>query len=214
LEEYGDWATSLRLFLVSAQMLAKVGVSLFKDSRFFSRPEVIRRFNAVGFPKDERALMLDLVFGSRYYKCWTQQRLSIETDDYACADPPAELLDESLGEAAERQLVQVAAVVSVLSAPGSAFHNKDLLKISKLASAQVVDLRNASALQSITRWIVSERGYYDLDSQSAPRDFQTVLLKDPDRFRATAKMERRFSRRIFQEIATGRLGEHGISSSL
>lgn len=31
------------------------------------------------------------------------------------------------------------------------------------------------------------------------------VSSDPDRFRATGRMERRFSRRIFQEIATGRL---------
>lgn len=37
---------------------------------------------------------------------------------------------------------------------------------------------------------------------SAPRDFQTVLQKAPHR---SGRVERRFSRRIFEEIATGRL---------
>jgi hypothetical protein len=205
LEEYGDWVTSLGMFLKAAQELANVGPSLFKDSRFFSRPDVVRRFNSLAFPKDQRALMRDLVFGSRYYKCWTPMRLSTETDNYACADPQLDLIDESLSEAAERKLAQAADAVSVLSAPNSAFQNKRLLTVSKLSSGQTIELRNATSVETVTQWIVLERGHYNLDSQSAPRDFQTVLIKDPARFRATGRVERRFSRRVFGEIATGRL---------
>jgi len=209
LEEYGDWYASLALFLKAAQQLLEVGSLLFKDSRFFSRPDTIRRFNAIAFPrefpKDQRALVRQLVFGSQYYNCWVPGRLSIETENYACADPALNLLDESLSEAAERKLSHAGEVVSVLSAPGSAFHDKRLVTVSKLSSGQAVELRNASSVEAVTEWIVSERGYYDPDSQSAPRDFQTVLLKAHNRFRVTAKRDRGFSRRVFEEIATGRL---------
>src|SRR5713101_1401402 len=205
LEEYGDWVTSLGLFLAAAQELLPVGSSLFKDSRFFSDPSFIQSFNGLSFPKDLRALMRDLVFGSRYYKCWTPERLSTETENYACADPNLDLLDESLSEAAERKLAQAAEAVSLLSAPESAFHNKTLITVSKLSSGQAVELRNASSIETITQWIICERWYYNPNSQSAPRDFQTVLIKELGRFRATGKVERRFSRRVFEEIATNRL---------
>jgi hypothetical protein len=205
LEEYGDWIASLTLFLKAAQQLLKIGSLRLKDSRFFSQPDTIRRFNALAFPKDQRALMQDLVFGSRYYNCWTQGRFSIEAENYACADPALDLLDESLSEAAERKLAQAAEAVSVLSAPDSAFRDKRLVTVSKLSSGQAVELRNASSVEAVMQWIVSERGYYDLNSQSAPLDFQTVLVKDPGRFHGTGRRDRRFSRRIFEEIATGRL---------
>jgi hypothetical protein len=205
LEEYGEWTASLALFLEAAQKLLKVGSLLFKDSRFFSQPDTIRRFNALAFAKDQRALMRQLVFGSQYYNCWIPGRLSIETENYACADPALNLLDESLSEAAERKLAHAGEAVSVLSAPGSAFHDKRLVTVSKLSSGQAVQLRNASSVEAVTEWIVSERGHYDPSSQSAPRDFQTVLLKAPNRFRVTAKRDRGFSRRVFEEIATGRL---------
>jgi excinuclease UvrABC nuclease subunit len=219
LEQYGDWVISLKLFLGVAQELTPLGSTLLKDSRFFSNPDVIRRFNSLAFPKDQRALMRDLVFGNRYYRCWTQGRVSIGTESYTCVEPALNLVDESLSEAAERKLSEAGEAVSLLSAPGSAFHNKASVTISKLSSGQAVELRNASSIETITAWIVSERGHYDLNSQSAPRDLQTVLIKYPDRFRQTGKVERRFSRHVFEEIATGRLyyvdgGHPGYSAHL
>lgn len=202
LEAYGDWVAALALFLRAAQELLSVRTPLFKDSRFFLRPEVKERFNSLAFPKDQRALMRMLVFGSEYYRCWTQGRLSDETEDYSCADPQLPLRDESLSEAAERKLAQAAEAVAVLSAPGSAFRSQRLISISKLSSGEDVELRNASSVEVVRQWIVSERGHYSVTSQSAPRDFQTVMIKEPDRFRATGKRERMFSRTVFKEIAT------------
>ena len=203
LGEYGDWCKSLRIFLEIAQELLNVGALLLKDSRFFVRPEVIQRFNSISFPKDERALIRSLVFGNRYYRCWTEGRLSVTTENYICLNPALNLLDESLSEAAERKIVFTTEDVGVLSADDSSFHTEKLI-ISKSSSGESVELSNATSVDHVMKWIVSQRGYYNLDSRSAPRDFQTVLMKDSSRFRATGKVERRFCRQVFEEMATGR----------
>ena len=67
LEDYVDWEASLRLFLVAAQKLSAVQIRLFKDSAFFFEPRFTSRFNSLGFPKDQQALIRELVFSDRYY---------------------------------------------------------------------------------------------------------------------------------------------------
>jgi hypothetical protein len=57
----------------------------------------------------------------------------------------------------------------------------------------------------VQEWIAQQKGHFDPDANLVPRDFQTVLEKAPARFRRTGKVERRFSRRVFEETATGRL---------
>jgi hypothetical protein len=193
------------LFLAAAQELLPIGSSLFKDSRFFAQAGFKRTFNALSFPKDQRALILELAFGRRYFRCWTDERLSTQTENYSCADPNLQLIDESLSEAAERKLAEAAEGVALLSAPASAFDNRPTLTVSKLSSGGVAQLRNATSIETVRQWIASERGHYDPNSRSAPRDFQTVLVKEQGRFRATGRVERRFSRQVFEEEGTGRL---------
>src|SRR5258708_11740229 len=91
-----------------------------------------------------------------------------------------------------------------MSASDSVF-NGNSITILSLSSNRTAELRNASTLEAVRQWIVAERGYYDPVSGSAPRDFQTILMKAPDRFRVTGKLERRFRRKVFEEIATHRL---------
>ncbi len=205
LETYGNWSVPLQFFLLAAQELSPAAPVLFRDSVFFSQAYFRQRFNSLSFPKDQRALIQELVFGSRYYKCWRPERLSGQTDDYTSANPILQLRDESIGEAAETMLQHPTASVSLLSAPDSAFSDIDPLAVSKALTQQAVQLRNASSVAVIKRWIIGQRGYYDPSSTSAPRDFQTILAKSPQRFCITSKVERRFSRRIFEETATGRL---------
>jgi hypothetical protein len=205
LEPYGNWAVALALFLAAAQELLPIGVSLFKDSRFFAEADFKQRFNSLSFPKDQRALILEVAFGKRYFKCWTDERLSAEAANYECADPNLQLNDETLSEAAERKLVETGEAVSLLSAPESIFAQRASLSVSKLSSGQVAQLGNASSIDTVRQWISAERGNYDPNSQSAPRDFQTILTREPTRFRATGKVERRYSRRVFEEAGTGRL---------
>ena len=164
-----------------------MGSSLFKDSRFFAEADFKQRFNALSFPKDQRALILEVIFGKRYFSCWTDQRLSAAAANYECAEPNLQLIDESLSEAAERKLLQAAEGVSVLSAPASAFDNRLSISVSKSSSGQTAQLRNATSIDTVRQWIASERGHYDRNSQSAPRDFHTILAKQPKRFRMTGK---------------------------
>jgi len=116
-----------------------------------------------------------------------------------------QLRDETICEAAERKLADVGASISLLSAPDSAFGHERSIIVSKISTAQMIELGNVISIEIVRRWIAAQRGYYDANSRSAPKDFQTVLQKDPERFRPTGKLERRFSRQVFVEIATGRL---------
>jgi hypothetical protein len=205
LEEHGNWSVALQFFLAAAQELSPAAPTLFRDSVFFSQAHFKQRFNSLSLPKDQRALILELVFGSRYYKCWRPERLSGEHDDYASANPALQLRDESISEATEQKIRDTGASVSLLSAPDSAFGNIDPIAVAKVRTEQAVQLNNASSVDAIRRWIVSKRGHYDPTSSAAPRDFQTILVKASQRFRITNKVERRFSRRVFEEITTSRL---------
>jgi hypothetical protein len=204
LEDHVDWEASLRLFLVAAQELSAIQTRLFKDSAFFFGPGFAQRFNALSFPKDQRALIRELVFGSRYYKCWRTERLSIDTDFYSWLEPVQQIRDESICEAAERQIRDDALSTSILSAADSVFRDQDRVSVSKVATGQQIQLRALTSLPMVKQWIGEQKGYYDPRSSAAPRDFQTILGTSP-RFRATGKVERRFSRRVFEEIGTGRL---------
>jgi len=95
--------------------------------------------------------------------------------------------------------------LSLLSAPDSSFDHIDPIVVTKGSTQQSVDLRNATSIQLVKQWIVGQRGYYNPASTYAPRDFQTVLLRAPHRFHPTGKVERGFSRSIFEETARGRL---------
>jgi hypothetical protein len=203
LEAYNNWAGALTFFLFAAQELLPAGFSLLKDSRFFGDHSFSRQFNHLGLPRDQHALILQVVFGNRYYKCWTEDRASNEAERYTCADPSLDLVDESLSEAAERQFRQGADRVSILSASDSAFHNKKSINLTKNSTQQSVELRNAVSLDAVREWLAAERGFYDPASRSAPHDFQTVLVKQANRFRATGKFDRKFKRKIFEEIASG-----------
>jgi hypothetical protein len=204
LEKYNNWAASLRLFLVAAQELAKVATVLFRDSDFFSSGYFAKQFSSLSFPKDERALIQEIAFGTRYYKCWRPQRISSAADTFACVIPVMQLRDDSICEATERKLADATISIRLLSAADSAFHS-DPLNVSKESTNETVELTNDTSIQGVRRWIAAQRGYYDRTSHSAPKDFQTVLLKATERFRTTAKFERRFSRRVFEEVTTCRL---------
>src|SRR5690349_34884 len=87
LEEYNNWSATLQFFLAAAQELSPIAPVLFRDSLFFSQVYFRQRFNSLSFPKDQRALIQELVFGNRYYKCWRAERLSGQDDNYTSANP-------------------------------------------------------------------------------------------------------------------------------
>jgi len=205
LETYNDWGRCLTYFLVSAQELLDVTALRYRDSGFFFRPEFRQRFNQLGLPKDTRALIRDLVFSDRYYRCWRPERVSSPGDDYQCPEVTLEMRDESICEAAQRKLADGAASIALLSAADSTFGHGRPITVLKISTAQTINLKNATTIVVLRHWLATERGYYDINSGSAPKDFQTILLKASNRFRTTGKAERRFSRQVFEEIATGSL---------
>ncbi|MEK6288032.1 MAG: hypothetical protein AABO57_20115 [Acidobacteriota bacterium] len=205
LGDHGASEASLNFFLLAAQELAREGTILFKDSHFFLTADFAREFNALSLPKDVRALIRELVFGERYYRCWRPERLSNDIDQYTCHEPVLALQDHSICEAAERKILDNGLEASLLSAEDSAFQDRYQISVSKDRTRQQIELRCLSSLSLVRRWVTEQRGYYDPASAVAPKDFQTILLKLPDRFRATSKIERRGFRRVFEEMETCRL---------
>jgi len=203
LEQYQDWAHSLMAFLTAAHRLSAARVGLFRDSAFFQQPAFKQRFNGLGLGQDVRPLVRELVFGNRYYTCWRPVRRSDQDEVFVCALPAGDFQDESVSEAAERQLIDGNAVLAVLSAPNSAFATKATLAITKTSSATRTQLTNL-CVPDVGHWVSAQRVYYDPASTSAPKDFQTVLLREPERFRPTGMVERR-GRRVFEEIGTRNL---------
>jgi hypothetical protein len=205
LEEHVNWEAALRLFLDAAQELLAVQAPLMKDSTFFLDANFKKRFGSLSFRGDVQGLIRQVVFSERYYRCWRPGRTSVDVDEYLCDDPRLELRDESLGEATEVKLRDRALDAAVLSAADSEFRNQDQLAVSKNSSGNQALLRNITSLELVKRWLTQQRGYYAPDSRDSPKDFQTVLEKAPQRFRFTGKVERRGSRKIFEERETGRL---------
>ena len=205
LEEHGNWEAALRLFLDAALELSAVHTRLMKDSSFFFDTDFKRRFNSLSFSSDLQALIRQVVFSEKYYTCWRPQRVSVDVEDYSCDDPRLELRDESICEATELKLLDRALDAAILSAADSVFRDRAQVAVSKDSSDQQIALRNITSLAFVKQWITQQRGYYDPTSHDAPKDFQTILEKAPQRFRPTAKVARHGWRRIFEEMETGRL---------
>lgn len=203
LERRKDSVASLTEFLIAAQKLQGVRAILFRDSAFFGHPTFKKSFNGLTIPSDVRGLIRELVFGDRYYQCWRASRLSTEDEFFSCEVLALTFYDESVSEAAERSLRNGLMPIALLSATDSVFGSVPELPLAKESSGEVTKLPNVT-LNNVNAWIASQRGHYDRASSFAPRDFQTILGKDPGRFRPTGKTERQHSRRIFEEIETGR----------
>lgn len=195
--------SGLTFFLSAAQELSLTDAILFKDSRFFFSAEFAQEFNALGFPKDIRALIRQLVFGERYYKCWRPQRLSNDDEVYTSVDPRLKSQDQSICEAAERKLRNNNQSASILSSTDSPFRDRYEITISKNSTNQLAQLRGLTSVEMVENWIAEQRGYYDPRSAAPPKDFQTVLIRSHGRFRATGKIERG-GRKVFEEIETGK----------
>jgi len=206
LEDHADWSAALQALLLIVQELADAGESVFRDGRYFLTPRFKQRFNALAFPKDQRALVQSLVFSNRYCPCWTPHRQSDPNVAYSCADPATSLLDESLCEATAAETTRADPLLcnTAISSRESVFGEKQRLNLSSSAPDSIsVELRNAATLAMAREYLAQRRGYYDWASRTAPKDFQTILEKDVVRFARTARVERR-GRRIFQEVQTGR----------
>jgi hypothetical protein len=204
LGQYGDWSAALKFFLRAAQELSN-NATLFKDTNFFSQGDFAAKFNTLGLPSDVRGLIRELSFGSRYYRCWRPGRLSDNAETYSCAQPVLpQLQDESICEAAERRLLDASTAISLLSASDSTF-TANQIALSKTSTQEAVSVANAIDLDAVRRWLAAQPGQYNRTSTGAPRDFQTILGKAPQRFQPTGRVEPRFSRKIFREVATSHL---------
>jgi len=207
LEEHANWGAGLRLFWEAATELSGKA-ELFRDSSFFFGPEFKQRLGhaLAGAPSELRPLLRQIAFSNRYWKCWRAERISGEDEVFCCENPRTLLRDESICEAAERKLRNGEMTIGVISIMGSTFSRKPRLYSVKQSTQNRVELRNADSVALVRQWIADERGYYDAASSSAPKDFQTILEKDSDRFQRTGRFQNVAGkdRRVYLEVCTGR----------
>ena len=220
LEPYTDWVGALDFFHRASRELKPIAAKLCCDSYFFQRGEVKARFNELPLPKDIRAVIRNMIFSNQTFDCWRPERLSCAEHEFHCADPAVALRDESLSEAAEQRVSDTAPAVAVMSSGQSQFGPATAFQVLREGWASAAAVRNFSSFESVKRWLIQERGVYDRDTaREPPRDSQTVLEKQPDRFRFSGLIERHSGRKVFTEIESGRLycvdgGHHGHSAHL
>jgi hypothetical protein len=206
LERYSDLGQALILFLKATYELSDAGGTIYRDGSYFVTADFKQRFNSTSLrlPPQEKALLRSLVFREGDWRCWRPQRVSAQSDDYRCADPSFAARDESICEASEVKLRQNADA-GMVSAADSQFANKPVLRITGGSASQQVELRNNHSIESVREWIAQQRGFFDSSANEVPRDYQTILEKDTNRFRRTGRRQWVLgkSRRIYEEILTG-----------
>ena len=203
LEEHADLPAALELFLFAFLELERANIAGYRDSEFFRLHQFIIRFNGTGFRKEVRPLVRSLVFSNRYSQCWRPHRISDSQDEFHCENPAMELRDESLCEASVRKSLKREETFVLVSAPDSQFGTEGLIRTHKAGCDVPAELLNSTTLTRLRAWIAERREHYDRKSTVSPRDFQTVLEKNPARFRRTGKTARKSKRQIFEEIKTG-----------
>lgn len=206
LEAHNDWGEGLKFFWEAAKELSGQA-ELYRDSYFFEGANFKQRFGPAiaGLNPEIRQGLRQVAFSERYWKCWRSDRVSEEDEAYMCQQPIFTLSDASLCEAAERKFLNGNLAVGVVSAADSAFAHNNQLRVSKNNVGQVALLPNGITTDAVLHWLAHQRGHYDRTSASAPKDFQTVLVKDAARFRRTHRVEPGFSRRIYEDVQTGQL---------
>lgn len=229
MQGHADLRRGLRFFWEAAVELQKCQAKLHRDSEFYMTPDFARRFNALKFPADPelklppdlRSRLREVAYSEKFWKCWRQERVSDESEEYICDTPSGHFRDVSICEAAEVKRQQSGSDVGILSAEDSAFAGVQRLNLTKTRSAEQVQLHNTALMHSVRQWITQQRGYYDPASRTAPKDFQTVLEGDAERFERTNHFWNvaGVDRRIFREIETGRYfyvdeGHPGLSAHL
>lgn len=206
LEEHSDWGAALRLFWEASVALTG-HAGRFRDSSFFGGAAFKARFESTlaGATPEIRAAIRQVAFSNRYWQCWRADQVSLADEMFVCESPEVLMNDESLCEAAERKLQMEGEAICIVSAPQSSFANKPHLNCVKHSTQARAELRNADILATVLSWIADERGYYDPESRVAPSDFQTILVKDQERFSRTNRVWHVAGkdRRIYKEAATG-----------
>lgn len=207
LEEHANWGKALKFFLRATDELKTAGALLFRDSAFFFGGSFKQRFNSVsiGLPPMERALVRQIVFSNAVWKCWRAERVSAESAEYQCDDPPFSARDESVCEAAEWKFRSSESEPGMLSADDSNFADKSTFRVRNAIAAEV-ELPNSVTVEAVRTWIARQRGYFDPALNLAPRDSQTILEKDPVRFHRTGRVQYVGGkyRRVYEEANTRR----------
>lgn len=141
------------------------------------------------------------------WKCWRGQRISSLAHDYCCQDPNLVFRDASICEATELKHRDTALASGLLSAADSPFANRQILKTKKVSEADWVELQNSESVETVRLWIAQQKGYFDPALNLAPRDYQTILEKNPDRFSRTGRIQfvSGKARRVYKENETSRL---------
>lgn len=206
LEKHAKWGVALKVFWETALVL-RGHAQLFRDSEYFIGEEFRAKFQSAlaGTPPDIRSKAREVAFSDRYWRCWRPEKVSVDGEQFICEELSLVLNDDSLCEAAARKLPCGELAVGVVSAPDSTFAEHARLHVRKESTPERAELRNATSAATVQQWVAQEHGYYSPTSRVAPLDFQTVLLKEPDRFWKTGRLWHVAGRdrNIYREVETG-----------
>jgi hypothetical protein len=122
---------------------------------------------------------------------------------YVCNPPGTELSDCSIAEGATYLFQKMDCPVGAASAVDSRFGQFDRILAERITSGETAELFLIAELDSWQRILASQHGHFDPELNQVPKDFQTIMVKDSQRFRKTRRLERRFGRMIYEEVATG-----------
>jgi hypothetical protein len=207
LSQYADLAGAFRLCIKARDELSRAPVGLpvlHRDKSFFDTTDFKQRFNNTRMPSDLKAIARTIAFSDRIYGCWRPARISNETDTHECIAPQMTCRDETLAEAAARRGAAVPQAVLLLSAEGPPFEGLDSVELTKGGAA--VQLILAKTEEEVRAFLGAQSGQFEPSENRVPQDSETILVKDPKRFRLkVGKRERRRGQRVYEEIATGRL---------
>lgn len=181
---------------------AHLDFTFFLKRSFFEKGEFKASFNGLPFKSSlTRAAIRRLIFSPQVFADWHPIRLSDPAEIYRCLELEDIFSDDSQCEAAEQGL-QDQPPGLLLNAEGTRwaeFHELGFEKhgggthtVPSIANRRTADL-----------YLVSCHEYYAEESVEPPRDCQTILLKEPDRFRRTNKTERNGKRQVFLDTKSG-----------
>jgi hypothetical protein len=93
----------------------------------------------------------------------------------------------------------------MVSSTGSAFEALKYFAMTEEDGGAVANLSNIASPEALLKLLAQQRGYYDPTSTEPPKDFETILVKAPERFVSTGKRHGQSDRKIYRELATGYL---------
>ncbi|MBL9204896.1 MAG: hypothetical protein JNN01_07410 [Opitutaceae bacterium] len=178
------------------------GLSLHLDRRAVEG-RFLSRFNAIG--PSLRQLFRPILFGSELVSNWRDETLCadvdcrLETEEEPVRDCAVCMVYES------RKYLEES---GILGHRASSYSGREMVAVHKLSPPE--SPLNVVCGTTITDFTRIARGWeclrvaYDRQSTRPPRDHETVLGHEPERFMYVRRFERNGRRKVYRELATNR----------